>query len=422
MKPTLPPDPLLLPDRRRILAGGVALFAGLGLAPRALAQGRRQPRPAAASDERALVLVQLSGGNDGLSTVVPFADDAYARVRRTLRIQPQEVLRLDAYRGLHPDLQGLKRVWDAGRLAIVEGAGSPAPTRSHFRSMEVWHAADEAGRVAGEGWVGRLCASAWPEAGHPELMVHVGEAVPYSLYSSRHSALAFELPSSYRWLGADAELAAYRQSAQRARASQAPEPVSGTLARLRAVHRDAEDSSARIRAAVESYRTPVSYPATPFGNGLRTIAALLEARVGARVLSIELGGFDTHSNQKGRHAELMRALDAGLTAFLTDLHGRSLADSTVVMAFSEFGRRVAENGSAGTDHGKAGPMFLAGKPVRGGLYGKHPSLSDLDQGDLRHTTDFRSAYGAVVEDWFGADQVPVLGKRWEPVRCIVRNA
>jgi uncharacterized protein (DUF1501 family) len=317
---------------------------------------------------------------------------------------------------LHPELRTLRALYEVGRLAVVEGVGHPGPPRSHFKAMDIWHAADESGRVAGHGWVGRLAETAWAEELSPELMVHVGVKAPYSLYSPKRAALAFEQPEAYRWLGDAGEQRGLGWYGTATREERDETPA--VLARMREVLRDARDSSARVRQAVASYRPRVEYPADRFGQGLLVIAALLEARVGARVLSIELGGFDTHNAQKGAHDGLMRTLDRGLNAFFRDIRGRSFESETLVATFSEFGRRVQENGSRGTDHGKAAPLFVAGAPVRGGLYGRHPSLVELDDGDLAHTTDFRSVYATIIERWFGADAEAVLGGGYPALELI----
>lgn len=399
-------------ERRSFLVGGLSLAVGAGfpgLSASALQRAQRGRQHE--GGERTLVLIQLGGGNDGLSTVVPYADDAYGRSRSRTRIDAKEVLRIDDYRGLHPRLGNLHTLHQAGRLAIVEGVGYPGPVRSHFKAMDIWHAASEHGRVAGDGWVGRLAARAWPESSAPELLVHVGRCTPYSLHSRAHRAVAFELPESYRWLGDAQENQAYADYTRESTGEGAPSQ-SSVLERLRGSLRDAQASSARVRQAVDSYRTRVDYPNDDFGRGLRVIASLLEARIGARVLSIELSGFDTHNQQRADHDRLMARLDAGLGAFFRDLRGRSIEKDTVLLAFSEFGRRVAENGSLGTDHGKAAPVFVAGAAVNGGLHGRHPSLVELDEGDLAFDTDFRSIYASVAEGWFGVPQEDVLGARY----------
>ncbi|MCB9914087.1 MAG: DUF1501 domain-containing protein [Planctomycetes bacterium] len=392
------PRPLRL-DRRAFLAGGLGFTAGLCLAPGALAARRDE-------SQRHLVLVQLSGGNDGLSTLVPYGDDAYHAARDATRIAAESLHRLDEYRGLHPALTRLAARYDAGELALVQGVGYPGPNRSHFKSLEVWHAAHPDGRVAGDGWIGKLCDARWPQDAPPELVVHLGKDVPYALHSAHHPPVAFEVPETYQWLGDGQELD-----------PGADEPARGggsVLERLRRVQRDAQASSRRIRHAAAGYRTDVEYPATREGRALRTAAALLDAGLGTRVVSVDFGGFDTHSSQRGRHDELMRTLDGALGAFLADLRGRSIGAHTLVLVFSEFGRRVRENGSGGTDHGKAGLVLAAGAPVQGGLYGAYPSLTDLDGGDLRYAVDFRRCYAAALR-WLGADPTAVLGEPFEPV-------
>ncbi|MDA1264790.1 MAG: DUF1501 domain-containing protein, partial [Planctomycetota bacterium] len=399
-------------DRRSLLAGCAASTV---LAPWALGFG-----PAAS--KRSLVLLQLSGGNDGLSTVVPFGDDGYARAREATRHQRRDLVRLDGYRGLHAALAGLGREWDAGRLAVVEGVGYPDMVRSHFRAFEVWHTADRRGRAAGDGWIGRLAAQAWAAEDHPDLVVHFGLEAPWSLHSSAHPPVTLVSPTSYRWFGDE------DTEATMALAGEALEPEEEgksrhrgrdqALARLRGVLDDARVSSSSIRAAAERYRTPVEYPRDPLAASLRDVAALIEGGVGSRVYSVVLRGFDTHADQKADHDALMRTLDGCLGAFLADLRRSEAGRETVVLVFSEFGRRVQENASQGTDHGKAGPLFVCGAPVQGGLYGEHPSLSELDEGDLAWTTDFRSVYGELIEGWFGTPMETVLGARYPRLGCL----
>jgi uncharacterized protein (DUF1501 family) len=370
-----------------------------------------------AGGTRTLVLVQLTGGNDALSMVVPYADDGYNSARTSIRVAEKDVLKLDDYRGLHTNLKGLRSLWDDGHVAIVEGCGYPNPNRSHFKSYEIWHTASERGRIAGEGWIGRLCATRWPDDTTPELVVHVGGTPPYSVFSSKHPALAFQTPATYRWVGPETDdLEAYRRAAdadaaelERQRKETGQETM---IRRLRGVLGDAAESSIKIRRATTSYAPKTKYPEDDLGESLRIAAALADARLGTRVVSVELGGFDTHQNQRGSHDALMKRLDASLSAFLEDMKGRSVGDEVAVVVFSEFGRRVKENGSRGTDHGVAAPMLVLGNKIKGGLYGKHPSLTQLDDGDLIHTTDFRSVYGTLLESWFGADHEKVLGAKY----------
>ncbi len=390
-------------DRRSFLSAAGSIAASSLMAPRASSMIRSLSGVGTDKQERTLVLIQLAGGNDGLSTVVPYSDPGYASVRPTLRWRKEDLLLIDEECGMHPALKGLKSLYDRGELAIVEGTGYPDAIRSHFRSFEVWHAAAYAGRGVGEGWVPRLLREAFPGEMAPERITHIGKRAPYSLHSDLSSPVAFEVPESYRWFGGGAERGPV------ARESRTGNPV---LDRLRDVKADARASNGRIRDAASRYRTTTQYPNTGFGRALRVAASLIDARLKSRVISIELAGFDTHRSQRGTHSPLMRVLGEGLTAFTDDLRGRSVEKDTLIVVFSEFGRRVAENGGKGTDHGQAGPMFVLGSPVRGGFHGQRPRLDELRTGDLAFTTDFRSVYGTVCERWFGADQEAVLGARY----------
>jgi uncharacterized protein (DUF1501 family) len=418
--------PLTPIDRRSVLAGGAAAFGGLFLSPRGL-PGLSLSGPLAASsgDEtpKTLVLLQLTGGNDGLSMVVPHGDDAYYKNRPTIAIDKKSVLGIDRYRGLHPALRRLKSVYDDGRLAIVEGCGYPNPVRSHFKSMDIWHAASERGRFVGEGWIAKLSKAAWPSETTIELVVHIGSSAPYSVYSATRPAVAFGSAEVYKWFAIkQSDLEAYRRAGRSGEPEKEPEEEkkggSGVLDRLRGVLSEAQESSQRVRHAAMSYAPKIAYPNNLVGNSLRAAAALIQARMGTRVLSVELGGFDSHNGQRNQHDARMRELDEALGVFLQDIHGTPAGKNVIVVAFSEFGRRVEENASGGTDHGVAGPMLVAGSAVKGGIYGKHPSLTDLDEGDLNHTIDFRSVYGTVVEKWFGADQAQVFDKRYTPLAFV----
>jgi len=293
----------------------------------------------------------------------------------------------------------------------------------------VWHTASARGRSSGEGWVGRLASAAWAKDETPELVVHVGGTAPYSVYSLTHPPVIFQTPQSYRWVSPETDdLATYRKAAEadtmrlddarKKKGKTKPTGSEAAIERLRGVLADANESSARIRRAAVAYETKVAYPADELGESLRIVAALLDARIGSRVVSVELGGFDSHNNQRAQHDARMRSLDGALTAFLDDLKGRSVEDDVLVVVFSEFGRRVQENGSRGTDHGTAGPMFVLGSKVKGGLHGKHPSLTELDEGDLIHTTDFRSVYATAIDRWFEADSAKVLGARFKPLPIV----
>lgn len=343
-----------------------------------------------------LILLQLSGGNDGLATVVPFGDDALYSARPTLAKPKSELLALDDYRGLHPELKSMRAAFDEGELAIIEGCGYPDPNRSHFKSMEIWHSADARGRAAGDGWIGRMCDAKWKTDTSVNRVVNVGSKVPDSLVSGTHPSASFEIPEGYRWIENSEGLAGYDEKGG--------EEATGALGDLRRLLGNARDSSAAVRTAVGNYRTPVKYPGDDLGAGMRTAAALIGGKIGTRIVSLTMGGFDTHNDENGRHGGQMKDLGEALGALRADLARSESGKRTVVMIFSEFGRRVAQNGSGGTDHGTAGPMFVMGARVKGGLFGEHPSLTELDKGDLIHTTDFRTVYGEVAAGQFGVSR------------------
>jgi uncharacterized protein (DUF1501 family) len=353
--------------------------------------------------------LQLTGGNDGLSTVVPFGEDAYYAARPDLAHKPENVLAIDDYRGFHKSLVGLRARYELGEVAIIEGCGYPGPNRSHFKSMDIWHAADTRGRNVGDGWIGRLSELAWKKEVDANRVIHVGGVTPYSLESSLHPAASFVFPQGYRWIGVEGSMASYQED------DTIPEENGSgkTLDALRNAFATARKSSTAVRSAALRYRPRVTYPTTGIAQALGTAAALIQGGIGSRVISIEVSGFDTHNRQIERHGKLMENLDGALSAFAADLKGTERGDDTTLMAFSEFGRRVAQNGSKGTDHGVAGPMFVMGKGVRGGLYGAHPSLTELDGGDVIHSTDFRRVYGEIAESIFGVKSRELFGQPFD---------
>jgi uncharacterized protein (DUF1501 family) len=394
-------------DRRTLLRGCGAL-AALSFAPRNGIGASLSLAPGLPSQDQAgtLVLLQLSGGHDGLSMVVPHGDDAYYSNRKSIAHDKSSVLPIDEYRGWNKKLKGLSALYQAGEVALIEGCGYPNPNRSHFKSMEIWHAADMRGSLVGEGWIGRLSELVWKKQTDPNRIVHVGGVTPFSLESAVHPAASFVFPEGYRWIGTEGEMASYEEAG-------GPPASSGSgssLDALRNAYASARASSSAVRRVALGYRPKVAYPDTAIGLALGTAAALIQGGIGSRVISVELGGFDTHNRQVDRHNGLMEDLDDALTAFAADLKGTPRGDAATLMAFSEFGRRLGENGSKGTDHGVAGPMLVMGAGVRGGLYGEHPSLTELDRGDLVYTTDFRRVYGELAQSLFGIKSKALFGE------------
>lgn len=401
--------------RRDVLIGGVTIFGGMALlGGRARAGTQDAKVDAGARDDapRTLLLVELNGGNDGLSCIVPWADDVYHRSRTRTGIAAEDVLKLDDYRGFHPNMTRLREIYGAGKLAIIEGAGYPQPNHSHFTSQDIWHTARATGRASGDGWIGRTLASLYAQDTQIPHAVHVGQTLPYALKSTTHPVVCFDEPPAYRW-ARNAEAIADKGM------QQSDTDRKSSLAQIRTVVRNAKQSSEEVRRAAAQYKPRVEYAADDFSQDLKFAAALLQSRIGVRVMSVTQGGYDTHEDQKRRHDALMTNLDRGLATFLEDVRGTSSGDNVLVLVFSEFGRRVEDNASIGTDHGTAGPMFLLGSPVQGGLYGKHPSLLDLFEGDLVHSTDFRSVYASVLDRWLRVDSETILGAKYEPIKgCI----
>lgn len=397
---------------RRHFLGTTALGAcilGFGRIPEDLLVARASRRGV----EKALVVVQLSGGNDGLNTVVPFADDLYHTARPRLAAKKADTLAIDEHFGFHKALKSFHALQAGGQLATVLGVGYANPVRSHFSSMDIWHAADARGKLAGSGWLGRLAETGFPEAKEPELLVHVGNRVPFALSNKTHAPVAFAAPAGFRWRGGKEDLAAL----EKANASECMEESATPVEHVRGTFRDAVKASRNVENAVREFKPLTPFPQSGLSGHLQSVVAMLAAGFPTRIYSLELGGFDTHNQQLTRHARCLEELDA-LGAFQAELKARKLEDKVIVLVYSEFGRRVAESGSQGTDHGAASVAFLLGSKVKGGFHGSMPGLKDLERGDLRFTTDFRALYHPIIENWFGMKAAPIIGEVAKPLALL----
>jgi uncharacterized protein (DUF1501 family) len=373
-----------------------SLLALAPAVPGFLARTARAAKPE--RDGRVLVVIQLDGGNDGINTVVPFADGGYAKHRKALRLPKERLVKVNDAVGLHPSLGDFGKLLEAGKLAVVQGVGYPNPSRSHFRSMAIWHTARlDAEEQAGLGWLGRGLDQA---PGASSLLVGAGPP-PVALRGRRAVASAVERIEDFTLAaGADPRKALTRE-----------EPADDLAAFVRRSMLDAYGTADRLKEVAGG--DGARYPQTGLANRLRLVARLLKTGVGARVYYTTQGSYDTHSAQLFTHANLLFDLASSVRAFLDDLTAARLADRVAILAFSEFGRRVQENGSAGTDHGTAGPVFLAGPGVKGGLVGKTPSMADLEAGDLKMGLDFRRVYATVLEDWLGLPAQAALSGAFE---------
>ena len=399
----------------------------------ATAGGTNGTSLAGVPQDKVLVVIQLAGGNDGLNTVIPFFDPAYYNARRGIGIQQRDALVLDSDIGvgLHPAMERVKGLYDDGLMSVIQGVGYPNPNRSHFASMDIWHTAETTGK--GAGWLGRYfdnqChgspaqdAAAQgdnPCSGYDALSI--GRDAPLALQGEKSMPINFESAELFKWTGLETHesLKAPYDAITHGTPDDAHD--SGSNADFLAkTTLDARVASDRIRAAVEATPT-TSFPRTRLGQELAMVASMIRAGLETRVYYISMGGYDTHAGQggpQGSHANLLRQFSDAVGAFYDELQSTGHQERVLTMTFSEFGRRVAQNGSGGTDHGTAAPMFLFGPMARAGVLGKLPSLTDLDNGDLKHNLDFRSVYTGVLEDWMGANGKQVLGKEFRKAEVI----
>jgi uncharacterized protein (DUF1501 family) len=411
-------------SRRQFLKYGAGSALGIGLAGtgiplfRGLASGVVGAAPATTPDilaarntvpadpaGRTLIVLQLGGGNDGLNTVIPYKDPLYAQLRPTIGQAASAVLPISDTLALHPKLRGLHGIFDQGKLAVVSGVEYPTPNFSHFRSSEIWMTADDR-NIGSLGWLGHALDHL---SNHPALVADsLGVTTPRALVGMQPTniALGSALSSfAYRPVGkvdpgAVAAIYDYMDFAT---------PSTNHYKKLvTASHTIAQEAMAGVARAAVGYTPAVTYPNSQLAAGLQTVAQLVHGGVGARVLYLATGGFDTHSNERATHDGLMQTLGDGLGAFWQDITAHGHADSVAVMTFSEFGRRPAENASRGTDHGSSAPLFVMGGGVQGGIYGDAPSLSSLDNGNLTVQHDFRAVYAALLQNWLGFTASDIL--------------
>jgi uncharacterized protein (DUF1501 family) len=403
---TLPADRLF--TRRSILRStlhGSSLIALGTTVPGFLARTARAAIPQ--RDRPVLVVVQLDGGNDGINTVVPYEDEGYTRHRKSLCLRPDQLIKVADGVGLHPAMKDAGALLESGRLAIVQGVGYPNPNRSHFESIAIWHSGQPGERGhKGPGWPGQAFSATAPAKFGVPPMLYVGSGpIPVALWGRASAAAALERADDFE---VTPDVRAGRDAIDRT-------PSNDLAAFVRRSMLDAYTSADRMTELTRRADGAARYPDTALAGRLRMIARLLKAGFGARVYYTTQPGYDTHAVQEAPHAALLAELSSALRAFLDDLADAGLADRVAVLGFSEFGRRVAENGSLGTDHGTDGQVFLAGPGVRAGLAGKMPSLTDLVDGDLKWTVDFRRIYASALEHWLGMRSEEALGGRHEPL-------
>lgn len=420
----------MLTTRRGFLKASIGASTLLSLGSGAPTVLRRAALAASPEtpDDTVLVVVQLTGGNDGLNTVIPFEDDIYARSRPTLRIPSSHVRPIDSLLGLHPRMPGFHRLYRDGTLSILQGVGYPGSSRNHDAAMRDWHTARPGEDDCQVGWAGRAIEEACraPEGCSPGVFVgridtplglNAERAVVPAVSSLEECAL--KAPTGVG--GGQVHL---RRMARTVEVNHEGEGGS-LLDTLRREVARAHAGSRRVEAMVSVSRSTgaAEYPSFGLAADLRTVAHLIRARLGIRIYFAELGGggfggFDSHANQADNHGALLEQLSESVAAFVADLKRDGSLDRVLLATFSEFGRTVAENGRKGTGHGAAAPMFLVGGRLRGGLIGEHPSLADLDGGAMRHHTDVRRVYATLVGRWLGLDSRAVLGQDHDPLEVL----
>jgi uncharacterized protein (DUF1501 family) len=392
-------------DSRRDFLKHASLVALAPVVPSFLAHTARAAVPD--KDGRILVVIQLEGGNDGINTVVPFADEGYAQCRKALRLRKEQLIKVNDSVGLHPEMKDAGQLLESNRLAIVQAVGYPNPNRSHFESMAIWHTARfDPEERRGLGWIGRgLDGGPAPRGGVPAAVFVGGGQMPVALRSRRSVASGLTRPEDF----------VLARDVQPARAGLGGEPKDDLLAFVRRSAVDGYATAERMAEVVRDGDSTGRYPASKLGQQLGLMARLIKGSIGTRVYYARQPGYDTHATQLGPHAVLLRDLSGALKAFLDDLAAAKVADRVTVLVFSEFGRTVKENSSQGTDHGTAGPVFLAGPSVKAGLVGAMPKLLDPDpkHGDLRVGLDFRRVYATVLESWLGLPAKAALGAEFE---------
>jgi uncharacterized protein (DUF1501 family) len=360
---------------------------------------------------KVLVVVQLSGGNDGLNTVIPYRNDIYYRLRPTLGIQREQTLSLTDETGLHPALQGLKGLYDEGALAILNNVGYPNPDRSHFRSMDIWQSGSSSADNWTDGWIGRFLDAQCKGCDKPVQALEIDDTLSLAMKGELQKGLAFKEPDK---LQAAANDSMFRELLGKETGSHNiaddHQPVDYLYKTMSATM----SSAGYIKNQFKAYKTKEIFPATELGKNMQTIARLILSDISTKVYYVSHGAFDTHVNQLASQQTQLKRLDEAVTALTKELKQNNRFQDIVIVTFSEFGRRVAQNASGGTDHGTANNMFIIGGGLKQqGLLNDGPDLTNLNEGDLAYRVDFKSVYATLLNKWLEADDAAILKQPYE---------
>jgi uncharacterized protein (DUF1501 family) len=359
---------------------------------------------------KVMVVIQFSGGNDGLNTVIPITNDIYYKERPKLAIKKDKALSLTDEVGLNPALEAFKGLYDEGNLSILNNVGYPNPDRSHFRSMDIWHSASNSNEYVHTGWLGRYLDAQCKGCDNPTQILEVDDLLSLALKGNEKNGLAFTDP---RRLYSSSNERFYKDI------NAAHQGSEETVDYLYKTMSETLSSADYIFQQSKKNPTAAAYPATEMGKNLKTIASLIMSDINTKVYYLSLGSFDTHVNQEAQQKRLFTELNDAVKAFTADLKKNNRFDDVLMMTFSEFGRRVSQNASNGTDHGTANNMFfISGGLKEKGILNDMPDLKDLNQGDLKYKVDFKNVYATVLNKWLGSNDVAILGKKYEPLNFI----
>lgn len=364
------------------------------------------------SGNKKLIVIQLSGGNDGLNTVIPYRNDIYYSLRPKLSLDEKKVLKLNDELALNPEMTKLKEIFDKGNLSVINSVGYPNPDRSHFRSMDIWQSGSGSDEYLSTGWIGRYLDSECPSCKNPYSAIEVDSTLNLAMKGAQRSGIAVEDPRRFYMNSTERFLVDIAKKNKHDNSNSNVSYLYKTLI-------ETTSSAEYIYENSKIYKSKIEYPNTQFGKNLRTIAQMIISNIDTSVYYVSMTGFDTHVNQKGRQERLLGELSNGLYSLTKDLKANDRLSEVLIMTFSEFGRRVKENGSGGTDHGTANNIFLIGENLKTpGVYNNSPDLSNLNDGDLNYEIDFRSLYSTVLNKWLEANDTKILGGNFDRLNVI----